>query len=248
MEEKKTQRYSDLIEIGIVIAFLFLIASLYVPVGIWEEEGKINDLAHFRMQNIQNVENFYANLVEGYTEDAKMAIILVNATRDSVIADSNFIGEQNIKLDGKLFSVNIPKGFDAEFDTTFGILKSRRDTIMDTILTIVNFDKEIQRNDTIYIQIKDLDEYQNEPGFVGVVESVPTKRVELVNYYDTFYPDSTFLICPVTDKKYKVKVDDKGIRIESPMEKPYKERLFAIFTLEIKEHGYIENGVPSWSD
>lgn len=248
MDEKKKQHYSDLLEFGIVLALLFLIAALYVPVGIWEEEEEINDLAYFRMQNIYNVENFFSTLTEEFTEDADLAISVVNAARDSITADSNFTGNQTIELMGNAYAVNIPEGFDVEFDTTFGVLKSRRDTVMDTILTIVNYDQEIQRNDTIYIQIKDLNMYETDPGFVGVYESVPTERVELVNYYDTFYPDSSFLICPVTNEQYTVQVDQNGIRIDSPMKEPYKERRFAIFSLEIQEHGYIENGVPSWSD
>jgi len=248
MDEKKKQRYSDFIELGIVLALLLLVVSLYVPVGIWEEEESINDLAHFRMENIQSVETFYASLTDGFTENGEFAIQVVNATRDSVTADTNFTGEQVLYLDGQKISINIPTGFDVEFDTTFGVLKSRRDTIQDTILTLITYTPEIQRNDTIYVQIANLPDYESNPNFVKIVESVPTQLVELVTYYDTFYPDSSNLICPVTGKNYGIKLSDEGLRIDSPMTEPYKERRFAIFSLIINEQGYIDNGVASWSN
>ena len=53
------------------------------------------------------------------------------------MADSTFLGDQSIKLNGEEFLVNIPKGFDVEYDTTFGQRRVAKETIVDTTVTVV---------------------------------------------------------------------------------------------------------------
>ena len=78
--------------------------------------------SRFRMQTVYNVENFHNILTGSYETDGKKAVTLVNAVRDSVMADSTFLGEQIVKLNGEEFLVDVPKGFDVEYDTTFGLV------------------------------------------------------------------------------------------------------------------------------
>jgi sensor domain CHASE-containing protein len=91
MELKKRQQRSDLLEVGIVLALLFLVITIYVPVAIWEEEKVFEDESRFRMQNLYDIEEFHNQLTGLYNTDFYEAMGLVNAARDSVIADSNFI-------------------------------------------------------------------------------------------------------------------------------------------------------------
>ena len=47
--DRKRKMYSDLLELGIVFAFLFLIISIYVPRAIWDEEEYFEKRSHFYM-------------------------------------------------------------------------------------------------------------------------------------------------------------------------------------------------------
>ena len=89
--------------------------------------------SRFRMQTVYNVENFHNILTGSYETDGKKAVTLVNAVRDSVMADSTFLGEQIVKLNGEEFLVDVPKGFDVEYDTTFGLRRISKETIVDNI-------------------------------------------------------------------------------------------------------------------
>ena len=85
------------------------------------------------MENMYDVQNFYKSVMGEYSSDGLWAVQVVNSVRDSLSGDSTYLGTQSITLRSKTFSVNVPKGYDIEFDTTFGFPMMRRDTISDTI-------------------------------------------------------------------------------------------------------------------
>ena len=149
MKISKRILISDLLELAIVLSFIFLVIAIYVPRAIWDEEDYYRKESRYRMQNIFDVESFYQILTEEYSEDPLWALSVVNAARDSLTADSTFLEDQLINISGKIIDINIPVDYDVEFDTTFGFLKSRRDTILDTTVTLIMFSEEISRNDTI---------------------------------------------------------------------------------------------------
>lgn len=248
MDEKKRQRYSDLLELLIVFAMVFLIVSIYLPVAIWEEEDHFEDESHFRMKTLYNIEDFYSQLTGNYNEDAGWAMNVVNAVRDSLIADSTYLGQQNLHLMDRQLMVDVYEGYDAEYDTTFGFQKTRRDTIVDTTVTIIMYDEVLSREDTSYIQIKDLAKTREDPLFRDVVKTEPKERVETVTYYATYRPDSTMLYCPLIGDPYGVKIDDTRIRIASPIVDTYEESRYGIFKFTAENHGYIENGSVSWEN
>ena len=43
---KKRKMHSDLLEFAIVLAFIFLIISIYVPRAIWDEEELYEQIEH----------------------------------------------------------------------------------------------------------------------------------------------------------------------------------------------------------
>ena len=148
-----------------------------------------------------------------FNPDGLWAIKVVSSVRDSLTGDSTYLGEQSITLENKTFSVNVPKGYDIEFDTTFGFPMTRRDTIVDTTVTVVMFSEELTRNDTSYIQQKNLSKFIDDSNFVSILEQVPTQRVEVVNYYDSYMPDSLMYFCPVSEKPYLVSLKDEGLSL-----------------------------------
>lgn len=248
MNRKNRQLRADLLELFIVLSFVFMIITIYVPKAIWEDELAAEQMSRFYMQNVYDVESFYNILTGAYTTDGLMAMNIVNAARDSLMADSTFMGENWVRVNTNKYKVNIPKGFDVEFDTTFGFPKVRRDTLSDTTHTIAIFSEDLGRNDTIFIQHKTLAEYQNNENFVSLISTETKLRSELINYYDSYYPDSSMFNCPLTKDPYIISLteNNNGVRVASPITDFYKERRYMIFSFRTGSHGYINDGVRSW--
>ena len=248
MDTVERKKYSDLIELGIVFAFLFMVITIYVPSMIWVEEEEAAESARFNIQTVHDIEYFYRILTDDYEPDGLWALNVVNAVRDSVLADSTYLGERNFELIGENVSVNIPEGFDVEYDTTFGFLKTRRDTLIDTIHTVVLYSEELSRNDTSFVTKNDLSLVMIEEGFVSDLGFETKQRSEIVSYYDSYIPDSSNFYCPLTNEKIVVNIKDDGdiVRISSPIEGIYSEGRYLLFSFKTRNHGYIEDGSRSW--
>jgi hypothetical protein len=248
MDEIKRKQYSDLIELSIVLAFLFMIITIYVPSAIWVEEVTAAEGARFNIQTVHDVEYFYKILTDGYEENGLWAMNVVNAVRDSVMADSTYLGERNFELAGESVNVIIPEGYDVEFDTTFGILKTRRDTLIDTIHTVVTYSEEMFRNDTGFVSTEDLPTVMIEEGFIANLGFETKQRSEVVSYYDSYMPDSSNFYCPLTGEIIVVRLKEEGevLRVASPIEGVYSEGRYLLFSFKTRSHGYIEDGSRSW--
>ena len=136
------------------------------------------------------------------------------------------------------------------YDTTFGFKSYRRDTILDTTVQFILYSQELGRNDTSFTQKKYLNTYMNDPNFIEIIGEEPLQRVELVEFYKTFIPDSNTYNCPLTGKSYIVDVDNenKKLKVVSPItrQSPYKDQRFLIFSLKSNGHGEINDGNRSW--
>mgnify|MGYP005691468207 FL=1 len=214
MDKAKQKFFNDYLEVITFFLFILILLVIYIPSLIWEEEDMYKEESRFRMQTVYNVENFHNILTGSYQPDGKKAVTLVNAVRDSVMADSTFLGEQTVKLNGEEFLVDVPKGFDVEYDTTFGLRRISKETIIDTTVTILMMSEETGMEDTVYVQKKNLFDAQQDPMFMGIVEEAAFERVETVSYFDrrfrketapynfAFLPDDTQFFCPLTGDPY----------------------------------------------
>jgi len=245
-----TKKLSGLLELGMVLAFLILVVVIYVPVSIWAEEKTYEDESRFRMQNIYDLEMFYEQLTGNYSLDFYEAMKVVNSARDSLSADSLYVGEQSLTLFGREYNVDINENFGFLYDTTFGFKSYRRDTIIDTTVQIVIYSKELGRNDTSFTQKKYLNDYIKDPNFIGSLGEEVVQRVELVEYYKTFIPDSSTFKCPLTEKPYIINIDNENnaFKVTSPISRdsPYRENRFYVFSLKSNGHGEISDGNRSW--
>ncbi len=250
MSKINQNKLSDFLELVMVIGFLFLIFVIYAPVSIWAEEKEYEKKSRFNMQNIYDVEMFYEQLTGEYSPNFYEAMTVVNSTRDSLLGDSLFMGEQSLTLFGRDYSVDVNETFGFNYDTTFGFKSYRRDTILDTTVQIVMYSNELGRNDTSFTQKKYLKTYMDDPNFIKKLNEEPLKRVELIEYYKTFIPDSSTYNCPLSGDSYIVKIDNenKNLRVISPInrENPYKDPRFLIFSLKSNGHGEINGGNRSW--
>ena len=147
MSKNNQKTFNDYIEVIIFVILLLTLLVIFIPNKIWKEEDYYTNESRYRMQTIYNVENFYNILVGNYEEDGSKAISLVNAVRDSLTSDSLFLGDQSISVNGEEFLVNVPRGFDVEYDTTFGLRRVLKETIIDTTVTILMKSEESGLND-----------------------------------------------------------------------------------------------------
>jgi hypothetical protein len=250
MSKIDQSKLSDLLELAMVIGFLFLIFVIYAPVSIWAEEKEYEKRSRFNMQNIYDVEMFYEQLTGTYSPNFYEAMTVVNSARDSLLGDSLYVGEKSLTLFGREYAVDINETFGFNYDTTFGFKSYRRDTILDTTVQIIMYSNELGRNDTSFTQKKYLKTYMEDPNFIEKLSEEPLLRVELVEYYKTFIPDSSTYKCPLSEDSYIVKVDNenKKLKVVSPInrENPYKDPRFLIFSLKSNGHGEINDGNRSW--
>ena len=246
MNKRKNRIFADGLEFIIIFSMIFMLISIYVPRAIWDEEEKVEKVSRFRMENVFNVEDFYHQLNGEYSADPLWAMNVVNAIRDSLTADSTYLDDQVLKLDGELVNVNIPKGWDVIFDTTFGFRGQRKDNIKYTQYVVVMYHPEQDVYDTSYVVEKNLAAVKENPDFLSIIAENPAERVELITYYDSYLPDSALFYCPLIEKPYEVVVEN-GIKISSPIKEVVKDRRYLIFSFRGENHGYIEDGVPSWN-
>ena len=239
---------TDLLEIAIVFAMFFLIIVIYVPVSIWEEENYYKNESRYRMKNLYDVESFYSRLVGEYNTEFLEALSVVNAARDSTIADSLFVGEQTIRISGKEFYVNVDESYSFEYDTTFGIKSFRKDTIQDTTVQVYVYSEDLGRNDTTFIRKKDLPTLQSSSNFLGVIKEEPIQRVQAVEYYKTYIPDDSTYYCPLTKKPYNIEIMDDGkeLTVSSPIDDPIVRSEYLLFSFKAVSHGMIKSGRKSW--
>ncbi|MFH1851749.1 MAG: hypothetical protein ABIA75_05325 [Candidatus Neomarinimicrobiota bacterium] len=222
-----------------------MIISIYVPRAIWDTEEELQQTSRFRMQNIYEVEDFYHQLKGEYSSDPLWALNVVNAIRDSLTADTTFLEDQVLNLAGKSINVNIPAGWSTVFDTTFGFRKVRKDTISYMQYEVVTYIEARNAYDTLFVQYNEMLAMKENPTFVNVASENEVQRVEAVTYYTSYMPDSSYFYCPLTQQPYAVTLE-KGIKIASPIADAVTERRYLIFSFRAENHGYIEDGVPSW--
>ena len=235
---------NDLIELIIIFSILLLIVVIYVPVAIWEEEESFQKESRYRMENLYNVQSFYKKIIGEYNSNFFEAMNVINAARDSSLADSLFTGEMKINLNDITYNVTIDETFSFEYDTTFGLKAFRKDTVLDTTLQISYFSDELSRYDTSFIRRKDENKYSDKIDY-KLLKQESTERVEAVEYYDTYIPDSSLYMCPLSNKPYNIEIFDDAITVSSPIELIEEDR-YMLFTFKATSHGFIKDGRKSW--
>lgn len=99
MAEKKTIHTIN--TIVIILLSLMLVAVIWIPTIIWNEEAELRDIARERMVAINTAEKAFYVLSESYTPDLDVLFGVVNGVYDSVRnaqADSGqrFVGERRL--------------------------------------------------------------------------------------------------------------------------------------------------------
>jgi len=238
-----------LVKILNIIAFilvLILIIVITVPNTVWQEENQIRELGRKRMVVLNDVEKYYNQMAGKPQPDPILAMKIVSAVRDSTRADSNFFGQQTIKLPEGRFTLDVPKNFFMVFDTSFAFKYQQSDTLIDTTVKILKWNTELMTNDTIYVLSSRLETEQADPNFKGILNTEISKRVANNTYYRRYYLKPDLAMRPLLDTTYAVFKTDLGIKIQDPIQQVIREPRYLVFSFVDSTHGYIENDDISW--
>ncbi len=246
-------RKIGLLDWGIIFSILILFVMVYIPQAIWSEEESLRNEARKRMSDIANAQEFYLELTGSYTERGEHLFELVEATMDSLIADSTFIGEQKLKLSDNAYNINIERGFEIRVDTTYSEAMVLKRTKLDTIYTVGMKNEESGGVDTLFVNGRDLKAYQADEMFHQIFSSDTTSRIEMITDYlrNKYHLNEDILFCPITKERFIFEIDesteDPIFTISSPIPDDYTEPRFLIFQFEAGRHGSIRDGVTTWA-
>jgi hypothetical protein len=235
----------------IVIAIAILMIVIYVPKGIWAEEDAYRKESRRRMEIIQDAQEFYRTMGTSYADDGEFLIKLVSQAHDSLIADTTFIGEQVVHVDGKPYTVRIPEGLWTQMDTTFSVGREMRREVLDTTYTITLWNMERAAYDTIYRNgIVSLEAIMQDSTFSDVLDTTHGSHPEVYTDYtwNRFRLSNDLLYCPITKLPYEITVDSTGnkVSVESPIKDAYTESRYLFFKFRAEDHGKIEDGEANW--
>ena len=110
------------------------------------------------------------------------------------------------------------------------------------------FSEDLGREDTSFIQKKELHNYENTSNFIGIINEEAINRVQAIEYYKTYVPDSINYYCPLTNEPYNLEISDDGstLTISSPISVPIIKRHYLLFAFKATNHGLIKGGRKSW--
>ncbi len=255
MNEKfKFDKKIGILDWGIVLSVIILFLMIYIPRSIWEEEDKLKDISRFRMEVIANAQEFYYELTGSYTYDGQMLFNLVEAAMDSLIADTLFTGNQLINIKDTVFTVNVESDFAIRVDTTFSFPVDYRRAFQDTIYSISMLNENEDGFDTLFVNSKNLEEYQSEYGFDKIIDLNVSNRSEIFTDYlrKKFHLNKKYLISPIINEPYLFSIDsssseDVVFTVSSPLSDKYKERRYLIFNFQPGNPGKVVNNKVSWA-
>jgi hypothetical protein len=225
---------------------LVLIIVIYVPTIIWREEDQIRNEGRQRMLILNSVEKYYHQMTGEYETDPITAMKVLSAVRDSTRADSNFFGEQTIKLNNKKFKMNVPKNFYFNFDTTFAFSYVKKDTAIDTTYKVTKWNNELFSWDTVYVLAQRWRELESDSTYRGPLGVETSERVMENTYYLPYYLTKKFAYSPLINEQFVITTDSQGYKIKDPLQGEHKENRYLFFTFKDTCYGWIENDQLSW--
>ena len=256
---------SDNKKIGILdwlifFSIIILIIMVYFPQKVWTEESQYRSERRARMKHIALAEEFYYELTGNYTTDVVELFSLVEASMDSLIADSTFTGTQTVRINKKNYSVSLDASFAERVDTSYSIPEKMK-TEFEVTIYQVGFKNENDPNliDTLWVNKDKLSNIKTMDDFVEVYNSKIEKRVSVETNYlrRKFHLENDFIYCPISKnnidkKKFILSIDDSNPKvpvfsIESPLDKNDNELRYGIFRYRPGKKESIVGGVQSWA-
>ena len=260
MKEMSDSKKIAILDWLIFFSIIMLIIMVYLPQKVWEEESKYRSERRARMKHIALAEEFFYELTGEYTTDVNELFSLVEASMDSLIADSTFTGTQNVILNNKNYSINIDASFAERVDTSYSIPEKIK-TEFDVTLHQVGFvnENDPSLTDTLWLNDGKLEEVKYSDDFVGIFNTKIERRVFIETDYlrRKFHLENNFIYCPISKnnlkkKKFILSIDESNPKspifsIESPIDKNDNELRYGIFRFRPGKKESIVGGVQSWA-
>lgn len=252
MQEQQyyNEKWSFVIKWIAVILFVILLLVIFIPSNIWKSEDSMRARSHWKMEQLWDAQRMYEKLTGYYDTDMKGVLWFVSAVRDSIIADSEYVGDQIINYKGEDVEITVPRFWVTEYDTVFSRPYNAKDTSFIGVYTAVELNLESGTWDTVYLgENKDRYKYADTLWEGVILDTVIDTIIENVVKYKHFNLLDSLLVCPLTDKPYEIKVQGRNsdtVYIYSPVRGGYKDRKFLFFTYKDTGHGFIMNGDASW--
>ena len=136
MKNIKNDKKIGILDWLIFFAIIIMFIMVYIPQSIWVEEDYYKKQRRQRMTVISQAAEFYYELTGEHTTDHMELFSLVEASMDSLIADSTFIGNKNIFINNKNYNVRLEPGFHTIIDTTFSESEKVKVEISDTFIQL----------------------------------------------------------------------------------------------------------------
>jgi hypothetical protein len=249
-EQYYSEKGSFIIKWIAVILFVILIIVIFIPNNIWREEEQMRRRSQWKMEQLWDAQRLYKELTGRYSSDMKGVLWFVSAVRDSVLADSQYVGDQFINYQGEKVKINVPRYYFTEYDTVFSVPYPARDTSLANVFTAVEMNYETGEWDTIFLdEVKDRYKYTDSLWEGSILDTTVDTIIERVTKYRNFNLVDSLLHCPLTEKPYEVTVkgaDSDTVVIRSPIKGGYEEKKYFFFSFKDTGHGSIINGEASW--
>lgn len=249
-EQYYSEKWSFIVKWIAVILFVILILVIFIPNNIWKEENRMRERSQWKMEQLWDAQRLYKKLAGEYSADMKGVLWVVSAVRDSILADSQYVGKQILNYKGEAFQINVPRNYFTEYDTVFSLPYPARDTSLANVFTAIEMNYETGEWDTVFLdENKDRYKYADSLWEGSIIDTVVDTIIERVTKYKNFNLEDSLLFCPLTNLPYEVTVkgaDSDTVIIQSPVKEGYKERKYLFFFFKDTGHGSITNGEASW--
>tara|TARA_Y100000814_G_scaffold215901_1_gene160685 strand:- start:207 stop:992 length:786 start_codon:yes stop_codon:yes gene_type:complete len=260
MKNIKNDKKIGILDWLIFLAIIIMFIMVYIPQSIWVEEDYYKKQRRQRMTVISQAAEFYYELTGEHTTDHIELFSLVEASMDSLIADSTFIGNKNILINNKSYNVRLEPGFHTIIDTTFSESEKVKVEISDTLYTIIMTDEEDGSLDTLIANTKNINKYKNDSLFVDILKETTENRFETKSNYlrRKYHLNEELIYCPISNdnknKKFLLSLiessdgNSKSFKISSPVSKSDAERRYVIFNYNPGKEESIVGGKKSWAE
>jgi len=260
LDKQKYNKKIGILDWFIFIAIIIMFIMVYIPQSIWHEEDNYKKQRRQRMTVISQAAEFYYELTGEHTIDYLELFSLVEASMDSLIADSTFVGKKVISLNDKDYNVRLEPGFHTIIDTTFSTPEKIKEQIIDTLYTIVMNDNEDTSLDTLIANAKNINSYKKDSLFVEILDIKFENRFEINPNFlrRKFHLAEDLIFCPISNvnkrKKFNLSLvessdgNNKLFKITSPVSKDDIERRYVIFKYNPGKEEYIVGGKKNWAE
>ena len=252
MQEQQyyNEKWSFAIKWIAVILLVILLLVIFIPSNIWKKEESMRTKSRWKMEQLWDAQRMYHKLTGYYDDDMEGVLWFVSAVRDSILADSEYVGEQLIVYKGEEITIDVPAFWEVEFDTVFSRPYQAKDTSLVGVYKAVELNLETGGWDTVYLgENKDRYKYTDTLWEGIIIDTTIDTIIEKVVKYKHFNLVDSLMVCPLTNEEYSVKVkgkDNDTVIINSPIRGGYTQRKYFFFTYKDTGHGSIMNGEASW--